>query len=265
MLTVPSLFRKYCDSKYLPLGFIRHKNTYARMQNGMLQTFTLQRFSRSKWYTVCFGIVPLCNLILDLDIGHYELDEFYDDITIYGYGWAPDSISIDANRNCAAKITHAIDENLLPLFAECIDAPKALAALLKIEEKFDNNRKSFLHQVGSDDCAEPWQERSLFDDNKYWLAIKCRDYAYVKRCLSHQIKDCEILISEIESGNDPQPASVYTNAIAECESLRKRLRKLDNADYAFFEEMAETQEKQTLSWLRDTYPRLLDRSVWSEN
>jgi hypothetical protein len=105
----------------------------------------------------------------------------------------------------------------------------------------------------------------LFDSNKYWLALKCRNYSYAKLYLSHQIQDYEELISEIEGGTDTQPASVYTNAIAECESLRKRLRKLDNEDYAFFEEMAEVQEKQTLSWLRDTYPRLLDRSVWSEN
>lgn len=256
MPTVTSVFRKYCDSKYFTLGFERHKNTYVRIQNGILQTFTLHKSYRSKWYTVCFGIVPLCNPILDLDIGHYELDKFYDDITIYDYGWAPDSVSIDANRDCAAKITHAIDKFLLPLFAECTDAQTTLASLLKVEEILDENRKSVLRQEGSDDCAVPWQEDSLFDSNKYWLALKCRNYSYAKRYLSHQIKDYEELISEIEGGTDTQPASVYTNAIAECENSRKLLMKLDNGEYAFFEKIVEEQERQTLSLLRNKYPRL---------
>ena len=253
---VKQSFNKLCDIKYRTYGFRRFNCTYARIQSDMLQSFSLRKSNGRDLYNVFFGIVPLCNTILSLDMEIYSLDQLCDDAATYSYGWSPDLTEIDAEQACSQRIITAIEKNLMPLFLKCSNCKVALNELIKIEMVLENNRKISLQREGRSDCAESQFSSSLFDPNKYCLALKAKDYTYMKKHLLLKLSFYDKRISAIENGELQQPDVVYQHFIQEREETRKQLLKLEVHDDCYFDQLVAKQEQQTTMLLKEKYPKI---------
>ena len=188
MRQVEKCFNMHSSSKYKESGFRKKNLTFARISDDTVQAFTFEKVRYDHACTVEFGIWPLCMPTpLYLDAGSYRLNEVIVSAQPEVLAWTFDPHSDESIHNCVESVLKAIDCVLLPFFDVCKNSQTALNELIKIEEKIENNRLNILQRLGDSDCARPWQERSLFDPKKYYIALKSQNYSYAHRFLSQQI------------------------------------------------------------------------------
>lgn len=261
MKIISKYYNHVCTQKYQSLGFSRSKSTFARMSGDVLQAFTL-KYSRS--VPICsldFGVFPLClPQPIFWDAGGYELDKFIIELHEKSSGWTFDAGSDQSMIDCIDAISEAIDMHLLPLFEKCSDCKSALPELIKLEELFDRNRQKTLYLRGDSDRAVPWQERSLFDSRKYFMALKSHNVSYAKQYLQHQVDFCETTLKEFDKPNSTrQPDVVRQRFLAKLSSYSEHLERLDSGDFSYFDDMLKSNENQMLKYLADKYPKICSK------
>lgn len=261
MKTISRYYNHVCTQKYRSLGFSRKKTTFARISGDVLQAFTLKCSQYVPVCTVDFGVFPLClPQPIYLYAGGYELDKFIIDIHEKSSGWAFDAGSDQNMIDCVEAISEVIDMHLLPLFDKCIDCKSSLPELIKLEELFDRNRQKTLHLLGDSNCARPWQELSLFDYRKYFMALKAHDIPYAKQYLYHQINFCETKLKEFDKPNSTrQPGVVRDRFSAKLSVYLEQLGRLDSEDFCYFNDMLKSNENQMLKYLADEYPKIISK------
>lgn len=259
MKSIISAFNQICSQKYKPLGFVKIGQGFVCMGREVFHTFALKQGSLKRKVTVEFGVVPLCANIwhpMSLHGGAYELHQFNPDLYM-NFGWYCDLDSEDNIINCAMEISEAIDSYVLPLFEKCKDCKTALTVLPDLEELFDQNRKEVLRRIGEVDCAMPWQESSLYDGYKYYMALKAKNWDYARRYLVFLIHHYEEKLREFNLPDAPkQPPWVKPRFEAQLNELCERLDRLSYSDFAFFNDMVNRNESQTLEFIKSKYPKL---------
>lgn len=258
MKTISRYYNHVCTQKYQSLGFSKNKSTFVRISGDVLQAFTL-KFSR--YVPTCsveFGIFPLClPQPVFLFAGGYELDEFIVEPHEKSFGWSFDSNSDESVMNCVESISEAIDLYLLPFFVTCSDCKSALPELVKLEELFELNRQKRLHLIGGIDSAVPWQERSLFDYRKYYMALKAHNLTYAQQYLNHQVNFHKATLKSFDKPDSPrQPDVVRQRFLAKLALYSEHLERLDSGDFSYFDNLLKSNENQMLKYLADKYPKL---------
>ncbi len=257
MKTILRYYNNYTQ-KYQLLGFSRTKSTFARVRGDVLHTFTFKYSCSVPICSVDFGIFPLClPQPIFLDVGGYELDEFIIELHKRSSGWTFDACSDESMTNCVKSISQAIDLYLLPVFEECRDCKSTLPELIKLEELFDRNRQKTLHLMGESNFAAPWQERSLFDSRKYFMALKAHNLPYAYQYLNHKVAFYKNRLKSFDNPNSPrQPDVVRERFSAKLALYSKHLEWLDSGDFGYFDDLLNSNEKQMKSFLAAKYPKI---------
>ena len=195
--------------RYVPLGFRRIRQTYARIVNDVLQTFTFKRYSSGCECTVIFGIYPLCQDITYPDFGLYDLCCFGSSVCDDGR-WNYDRNSEISINDCVDSICSHIDRYLIPLFAEANCSTKALPALIALDEDNEKKRQINLLRKGRKDPREfDWRYYSMLRTEKFYMAVKCGQYDYAREVAKVQMpnrrpKDQNVyqsIIDHLDAGN----------------------------------------------------------------
>lgn len=262
MKSVSSYYHQVCKQKYQPLGFLRSKSIYARIKGDVIQAFSLKRSQQVPTCTVEFGIFPLClPQPFFLQAGGYELDQFVVEQYFRYGGWRFDPNSEESMKECVESMSGAMDLYLLPFFEKCSDCKSALSECIKLEELFEQNRLSVLQLRGTSDCAMPWEERSLFDGRKYYMALKSHNLSYAQRYLEHKVDYHDRSLKEFHAPNAPkQPESVIEKFAAARDSYAELLERLDSGDFAYFDDLLNSNEIQTREFLAVNYPKIQSNS-----
>lgn len=244
-------FNQICAQKYLPLGFIRSKSTFARISKDVIQAFSLKYYRDAPVCTVEFGIFPLClPQPIYLEAGGYGLSEFIVDQHIGGCGWIFDRNSDESINNCIESLSNAIDLYLLPFFETCRDCESALLGCMKLEEVLDRNRRKRLQLIGEADLAVPWQERSLFDYRKFYMALKSRNLSYACQYMNHKVNYCKATLETLDKPNSPkQPDGVRERFLAKLTMASEQLKWLETGDFGKFDDLLNTNESQMREFL----------------
>lgn len=260
MKTISGCFNRICKKKYSSLGFYRCSSlglyrsnpTFVRISNDVIQAFALKRYSYGSRCSVEFGIFPLClPQPVFFFAGGYMLDQFIVELYEKNSGWIFDVNSDDSITDCVNSISQAIDSYLIPFFDACVDCKSSLSGLIKLEEILEKNRQQVLQLMGISDSAVPWQERSLFDYRKFFMALKLHDFGYARQYLNYQVEFCE---NKIRSFNIPnsskQPISVIEGFQAQLSLHLKYLELIEAGDFAFFDEMLLDNETQMKNMMK---------------
>ncbi len=257
MKTISKYYNCICEKKYQQLGFSRRKTTFVRMREDILQVFTLKFPREKETCFVEFGIFPLClPQPIFLSEGSYELENF--SVKQYGSSWKYDSGSEKSMMSCVSAMTETIDFYLIPFFEKCHNSESALLELVKLEELFDYNRKKCLQLQGEEDKAEPWQERSLFDYTKFYLALKSHNWIYVNRYLNYQVDHYKTSLKSFDSPNAPkQPDSVKKRFLDKLIVRSEQLEHLKSGDFNYFDTIVRANEKQMVEYLTANYPKVI--------
>ena len=205
-MDILKLYIQNCKEKYAPMGFRRIRQTYARIVNDVMQTFTFKRYRSGLRCTVEFGVFPLCQNILYPDFGDYTLEKF--EVETYCEDWRYDK-SDESIEKAVQQIDGAIGRNLMPLFAKAGSCESALPALIELDENFQSIRQVALKRKGIEDCATDWRQASLMNGEKLFMALKIGQYDYAKKAAQAQIpyrfpEDKELLqsiIDQLNAGN----------------------------------------------------------------
>ena len=259
MKTIARNFNHICTQKYQALGFFRSRSTFARINEDVIQAFAL-KFSQSvPACSVEFGIFPLClPQPIFLEAGGYELDGFIFEQCEDSLRWVFDSHSDESMKNCIESLSSAIDLYLMPFFETCCDCKSALPELINLEELFDRNRQRRLQLRGDYDSAVPWQERSLFDARKYFMALKSHNLSYAYQYLNHQVNFFKTRLEEFDNPNSPkQPDIVRERFLNKLAAYLEQLGWLDSGDFDKFDDLLNSNEKQMLKFLAAKYPKIL--------
>lgn len=266
MKSITRYFNKICTKKYEPLGFSKSRTTFSKSQfvffrinEDVVQAFTLKRSQGVPECTVEFGILPLCRSApVYIDGGGYELDRFTVEQHAGYSGWKFNPWVDKSVINCVESMSEAIDLYLLPLFDRCSNCAEALPELVKLEELFEKNRMETLRLWGDTDHATlTWQERSLFDDRKYYMALKSHDLDYARKYLLFQISYREKTLKSFDSPDSPrQPDSVIEKFSANLARDIEQLKRVESADFDYFDRLLSSNEDKTLKFLADQYPQI---------
>lgn len=264
-----SILREYdtiSKSKYLPKGFIKEKQTFARIKGDILQMFTLKKHGRKPTVTVEFGIIPLCMPIpfvslpihfSILTMGNYSLDQFFAGLPALNGGWAFNPLSKDSVQDCICSVTQAIDNHLIPLFEKCTNCSTSLTELVKLEEEFDRIRQHVLLLMGESDCAKSWKERSLFDYKKYFMALKAGNYTYAQNFLNHQVNFYEKVLHECIISHESK--AVIEKYTVNYRSYSEQLKMLNAGAKDYFYNLIRDNEDTMQKLLKQNYPKLYDQ------
>lgn len=265
MKTISRYYNHLCTKKYQLLGFSKSKSTFVRRRGDVLHAFTLKYSRGIPTCSVEFGVFPLClPQPIFLDAGGYELDEFVVERHVESSGWTFDPNSDASMVNCVESISEAIDLYLLPFFEVCSDCKSGLTELVKLEEMFDCNRKKALYLMGVSDRAVPWQERSLFDPRKFFMALKSHNLCYSKRYLQHQVDFCETKLRQFDAPNSPrQPDGVRQRFSDKLALHLEYLAWLESGDFSYFDDLLKSNEKQMIEYLADKYPQICSKQKFS--
>lgn len=228
-MDISKVYFQECRARYVPLGFRRIRQTYARIINDVMQTFTFKRYSSGRKCTVEFGIFPLCQAIEYPDMGLYNLCDF--DVPTYYADWSFDKNSEDSINACVQDICSYIDRYLLLLFAEANCSEKALPALIKLDTHFHNVRQISFQQRGEvDHAALDWRCESLLNDEKFFMALKCGQYDYAREAAQAMIPT-----------RSPEYAQLY----------RSIIEHLDAGDIKYVEDILYKHEQESLKNLEE--------------
>lgn len=256
MNKISRYFSRVCTDKYRPYGFFKRKSTFVRLKGDVLHTFTLKRFQNVPLCSVDFGIFPLClPQPIFLEAGGYDLSHLIKEQTedfwgVTFHGWKFDNAVDDSIKNCVESISKAIDLYLLPLFEKCQDCKASLSELISLEEVLDNNRKIRLSLIGEKDLAIPWQERSLFDPRKYYMAMKTKNFSYMYQYLNFKIDFCAKRLKYFDSSNSTnQPHSVKEGFSATLALYTTQLEQLRSGKFDYFEELLKCNEQQMRNFM----------------
>lgn len=254
MTTLQSYFNKISQKKYTSLGFVKNKATYIRLTRDVLQAFTLKLSTHAQLCTVDFGIFPTClPQPIFLQAGGYSLAHF----NVPYSEWSFDTTSEESIMLCVESVIAAIDLHILPLFEVCRDCQSALPELIKLEELFECNRIQTLYIKGGYDSAVPLHERSLFDDRKYYMALKGKDFSYIRQYLSHQINFYKEKLKEFDIPNYPrQPNIVRERFLGNLTEYSTHLSRLNSGEYGYFANMLNSNERQMSEFLITHYPKV---------
>lgn len=258
MKSLSRCFNQMCKQKYQPLGFSKNKTVFARIEGEIIQSFILKRSQYVPTCTVEFAILPLCMPTpIYLEGGGYELDKFIVEQYLRYSGWAFDPHSNESIERCIECVSEAIDLYLLPLFDKCTNCEKTFHEVMELEELFERNRLNVLHLMGESDAAMPFHERSLFDPRKYYMALKSHNYSYAKRYLENQVDYHDRKLKEFDAPGAPkQPDGLKVRFLADRAQYSEQLERLYSGDFAFFDNLLDSNESQTLNWITTRYPNI---------
>lgn len=243
-------FKRICREKYSKYGFVRHNQTFARITNDVLQTFTLKKFSSGFECTIEFGIVPLCIGIKYPDLGILELHQMLPEYSEFRY----DKHSDESVENCLVKIFGAIDTYLMPMFHKAVDCKSAFDCLIEVKHLCEENRLMYLQRKGIENCAETFNKRILYDHDCYYMALKNSNYDYVKKHIETVLSDKEeyIFLRLKEIGEKDALSSMDTsikNVLLVIKRYEELLEKLNSGNYGYFNEMIYENERLSLTAL----------------
>lgn len=258
MKSVLRCYNHICNQKYRSHGFAKSKQTFARIRGDILHAFTLKASPNEPICTVDFGIFPLCMPEpLFIEAGGYVLDAFQVEQHTINSGWKYDPNSYESVVDCIDAISQALDQYLLPFFDACSDCGSALREVLKLEEEFDRNRQKVLSIRNDSDFATPWQERTLFDSRKYYMALKSHNISYAQHYLYYQIDFCEKKLDSFNSSNSPKQPEIVKKRFSSKLSLHKEhLARLETGDDVYFDELLQMNEVQTREFISTRYPQI---------
>lgn len=259
MKTVLQCFKKNYREKYESVGFLMSKSTFLRVRGDMVQSFSFKPSQmKEPICSVEFGVFPLClPQPVFFEAGGYMLDWFLVDQAESFRGWRYDAQSDYSIRSCIKSVSDTIDLYLLPFFDSICDCEEALRELYHLEELFDNNRKRVVYLQGGADFAKPWQERSLFDSRKYYMALKVANWDYAKTYLIQKVKYYQSESKRFDSQKSPrQPDIVIKKHSLELASCKEQLNMIQTCNYGFFTEQLSANETEMHEFLRVKYPKL---------
>lgn len=253
-----SLLRYYssiCVPKYQRLGFSKHNVTLARIYGETLQVFSLKCPRNTSICSVDFGIIPLCMPgPVVLEVGGYNLDMFVLKQYVKYAGWAYDFRSKESIVSCIQAVSNTIDIYLLPILERCRDCETTLSELICLEELFDCNRKKALALQGILDSAVSWQDRSLFDSRKYYMALKARNFDYARKYLHHQVNFYKGKLELFGNLDSPkQPPAVWEGILSKLEVCTQQLHLIDSGEFNKLENFLNSNETQMRSFLLSTF------------
>lgn len=235
---IRKIYFEQCKARYVPLGFRRSRQTYARIVNDVLQTFTFKRYSSGCDCTVEFGVLPLCEVLEYPDRGLYNLCNF--EVPTYYADWNYDRHSEASMNACVQYICSYIDRHLLLLFTEADCCAKALPALIALDRHFHNVRQVSLQQRGIEDLAGDWRELSMQSTQKFFMALKCGKYDYAKEIAQVLIpnvrpeyqKKYRFLVDRLDAGDTVcVENTLYENEQETLRNLAKyRLKPIKNLE-----------------------------------
>ena len=256
--TIPRHFSHVCTQRYQSLGFTKSKVTFARIKGDVIQAFTLRYFRDRPTCSVEFGVFPLClPQPIVLEAGGYELDEFLFDPQKGRSGWTFDAASDESVITCVESMCQTLDLHLIPFFERCDDCKAALPAMIELEELFESNRQKYLSLLGEADCAVPWQERSLFDYRKYYMALKTHNLPYAQQFLNYQINYYEKRLKSFAEPDAPkQPDAVIEGFSIRLGVYEQQRNWLDSGDFSRFDEHLRANEKAMYEFLAARYPKV---------
>lgn len=235
-------YMQECKSRYAPEGFVRTRQTWSRIVNDVLQTFTLKRFCRGCISTIEFGVFPLCNDVLFVDMGLYSLERFVP--ALYGResGWLYDKNSAESVCRSIDAMLHTVDAYLMPLFRRANSSSTALPALIGLDKLFEQKRLSLIGEPIPINCGE---ELSLMCSEKYYLALKAGDYAFAKKYLHFHIALNERNLETL-SPTAYQAAQQKARYIAKLSELNKHRAMLAQGNYEYFSGLLKSNEMRNL-------------------
>lgn len=259
MKSVSLIFNRAYQHKYQPLGFVKSKSAFIRVKGDIIQSFSFKRFRDGRTCTVEFGVFPLCaRPPIYLDAGAYALDGFIVGGREGWFCWEFDPFSDESKEKCIESISEAIDSYLIPFFEKCIDCRTALSESAKLEELLDLNRKEKLKLNGMRDMAKPLQERLLMNPYRYYMALKSRDFSYVKKYLEYKVSHLERCLKEFDTpGSSEQPECVKESHSDSLAEYTMQLYLVYAEDFDYFDKMIEANEKAMQQYLSSKYPKVL--------
>ena len=175
--------------------------------------------------------------------GTYQLKDFSDDPDTGFMGWKYDDTSENEAEICIEEVGCTVDNYLLPFFDRCKDCKSALLELLKIEKLFDDNRLNILRELNMSDSAQPWEERSLFDTQKYYMALKSHNVNYVRRYFNHMIEHHKNSLTSFKTSSTKQPESVIKNHEEDLVEFEQKLEIFSSKGFTYFDKIIEKNEK----------------------
>ena len=238
---LPHMFVKYSNDLCDRTKFRRFRYANAYVENDILYSFHLKRWSDRK-YTVEFGVRPLCMGLHYVDTGVFEIGMLIKDLH---FG----TLEID-------ELWQYVTSEIIPFFDSCKTPKAALQSVQEMYYRINALRLDGLRREGIADGADPVEKRLYLDDNVLYLAMKSLDYESMIKSLSYKIPLSESKVDLFAAGHkkyiskgDTKMADVYEKKMKseseDCIYLKTLLDHAVKQDSEYFVHVMEIRENDS--------------------
>ena len=219
-------YSNQCKELVAPLGFRRKGNTFGRVINDVVQTFTLERYGSGHLCRVVFLTAPLCSEFECVPIGLLALKRFEGS---YDEDWFYDAKNSESVSSVIKTITEYMEKHLIPFFERSDSTKTAFETIMEVRKLFETRRKAHLRLEGIWDCADPDSWVGYYDRDQYYLALKSGHYDYA-------IKSITLMLENVREEFLQQ--------------YQEELKRLESQDYVWFETIFRENELKSREILK---------------
>ena len=256
MKSINKIFTEICMHKYAHLGFIQKKTTFIRINNDLVQSFSLKKSSYVSSCTIEFGLCPLCHpQPIYFDVGPLNLEEYIVRNDLFKSVWMYNRQDEDEIYKCVENMMAAFDTYAIPLFEQSVDCGTALCALALLEKKRNETRAQERSIFRLDKPANELQ-RKLYDSRYYYLSLKAKDISFAKKFLNHNLL---ITKDDLYQCNFPPYNKMEDRKMRIIDNLQhytEHLEQLESKNWSYFEDLLANNEAVMLTELSKSYPKL---------
>ena len=204
-------FHIVLSEKAKQLGFKRNKNKYIRVINDVYQCFEIERLPYKR-IRINFGVLPMCMPSDHYDMLRYDLTQF---LPMCDFKYYEDEESV---CKCAENVFAYACKFMFPIFEKATTSTSALSELLQIDKQIEQIRIKELNDNNISDGACAFELRTIPVPEKYYYALKIKNYEFVKYCFSLSIENYNYLIDRHSDKKE-----YFLNKISMCNDYIQRI------------------------------------------
>jgi len=206
----------YCGivffEKASQLGFKKSRNKYIRIINDVYQHYTIRKLP-SKRITIDFGVLPMCMPYDNYEMARYTLTDFLPLYECFKYYEDEESI-----RKCVEKLYVFSCKFMFPFFEKATTSTSAFAEILMLDKNVEQVRLANLSNNNITDYARQFELRTIPSLEKYYFALKTKNFEFIKYYLSLSTENYRYLITR-----HPDKKHEYLNKILENNAIIQRI------------------------------------------
>ncbi len=233
-----------CKEEFSNIGFQRKKNSFVRVENDVIQFFSLKHLRGVYSCSIEFESAPFCcGKPSLLGTGGTFRIEWFEGVDRNGE-WEYDPHDENSVNKCIEDLILSIKKHIIPFFEKTTTPAEVFDETHLIEIGLTKDDREQLTKTNN---YSKYRQINIFTDpDRYYISLKTKNYDFAKWYLENIIKIAERAYEETKDILTDSNKKERKAFIIRCKS---EIKKLELNEFDYFDEIVESKEREAKEFL----------------